>query len=475
MAFLIGGANSEADTGFDVANSCRWNDDDSPYMHKTPGGAGNRRTWTVSVWVKKTLVGGSVRKSIFGTADTEVNGNGGCLLRFENGDSLKFESDGGVATVVATNAVYVDPSAWMHVVLAVDTTQGTAANRVKIYINGVQETSLASTTYPDQNKDYHWNNTVVNYVGAYDDSGDIVNSFDGYMAEFVSIDGSALSPTSFGEFDEDSPTIWKPIDVSGLTFGTNGFYLDFEASGNLGNDANGGTDLTEVNLAATDQSSDSPTNNFAIGNFLIKRATVTVAEGNLKITQDRDDANAWGGLASTLGAASGKWYAEFAIRAGDTHSMICGAVGAATISDNVAIGFGTPGGAYLQNGSKYIDGTGSSGFAGTAGLNDIIGCAMDLDNHKVYFSNGGEWANGSGAWDSTTFDAAVGAISLSQTSGFYLFGHSSDDSTTVANYGNPITANTSDAADENGYGAFEYAPPSGYLSLCTKNLGSSGG
>jgi len=118
------------------------------------------------------------------------------------------------------------------------------------------------------------------YVG---DKGDGAEEMDGYLSEMVFIDGQNLAPTSFGEFDEDTPRTWKPIDVSGLTFGTNGFYLDFEDSSNLGNDASGGTDFTENNIAAVDQATDTCTNNFCTLNPLVRTDQITFSEGNCKL------------------------------------------------------------------------------------------------------------------------------------------------------------------------------------------------
>jgi hypothetical protein len=479
MAFLIGGANSAADDAYEVANSCRFNNDDSDHMHKTPGSAGNRRTWTVSVWVKKSLVGGSTRKAIFGTADTEVNGDGGCLLRFENGDGLKFESDGGQVTVVETNALYRDPAAWMHVVLAVDTTQGTAANRVKIYINGVQETSLATSTYPAQNKDYHWNNTVVNYVGAYDDSGDIAVPFDGYMAEFVSIDGSALTPSSFGEYNEDSPTIWQPIDVSGLTFGTNGFYLDFEDSSNLGNDANGGTDLTEVNILATNQATDSPTNNFCTLNPLdvCDADGRTLSEGNLDFNTTAGNN---GHISGTLAVAgSGKWYFETKISAQSGSASSSAKYGNVGVKDINVCSFSAGDAYYIYSDGRKEDGVNTTNSAHPGySTNDIVQVALDLDNARIFFGLNGNWGDNDGNFDETFGDATAFFTSIS-TSKFwtpYLQKNVTADNvlTLSSNFGSPSFSISSANADGNGYGSFEYAVPSGYYALCTKNLAEFG-
>ena len=147
------------------------------------------------------------------------------------------------------------------------------------------------------------------------------NFADLYLSEVVFIDGSSLAPTSFGEFDEDSPTIWKPIDVSGLTFGNNGFYLDFEDSSNLGNDANGGTDFTENNLAATDQTTDTPENNFATLNFLdTYYAQGTLSEGNCKYV---GVSGKYDFVMSTIMPTAGKWYCEDKYTAGDSVQWNC--------------------------------------------------------------------------------------------------------------------------------------------------------
>ncbi len=210
-----------------------------------------------------------------------------------------------------TNRLFRDPSAWYHIVVAVDTTQSTASNRVKIYVNGTQETSFSTETYPSQNLDTNFNDTNhQNILGAVYQIGGSLQYYDGYMAEVVFIDGSQLTPTSFGEFDEDSPTIWKPIDVSGLTFGTNGFYLDFENASSLGADVSGnGNNFSVNNLTSIDQSTDTCTNNFATFNPLIifyPTYVSTLSDGNLTATRSDN-----GGNHSTIMPTQGKWYAEF--------------------------------------------------------------------------------------------------------------------------------------------------------------------
>ena len=224
--------------GYEVANSVRYNDGDNPSMHKTPGSAGNRRTWTFSAWVKRTTVGAAQR--IFSQGN-HSSGDPMTYLKFNSDDTIQFDRYVSATEKIQTNRKFRDVSAWYHIVLRCDTTNGTAGDRFRLYINGTEETSFSTDNNPSQNADTEVNNTQKFELGSV---GASTENFDGYFAEVCLVDGSSLAPTSFGEFDEDSPKIWKPIDVSGLTFGTNGFYLDFEDSSNLGNDANGGTDLT---------------------------------------------------------------------------------------------------------------------------------------------------------------------------------------------------------------------------------------
>jgi len=482
MPLILSGnvASATADAGYTVANSCRFNDGDSAYMHKTPGSAGNVDTFTISMWVKRSKLGDS--QFLFGTGASDWTNTFFC--RFRNEDDLQFGDFGSSSYtwLLQTNRVFRDPSAWMHFVFKVDTTQGTDTNRAKIFINGVQETSFAVSTYPSQNADQRWNNDslhAIGRVGAYDDD---YAGF--YMAEVASIDGTALDADSFGEFDEDSPTIWKPKDVSGLTFGTNGFYLDFEDSSNLGNDANGGTDFTEVNLAAADQATDTPTNSFATLNPLyLAAASYTIEEGNLQITANAS--NAWRSLYGNFGITSGKWYWEIkfdAINAGDVDNLAVGIVDVEQVVQTSSNGkfFGTSRGyAYhAKDGKKLTNDTVTAngadyGDAWTAG--DIVGCAVDLDNQKIYWSKNGTFQD---SGDPTT--GATGTGSAFDIGSGYTYLPVAANYYTAENYsfnfgGCPAFTVSSGNADADGYGNFEYAVPSGYYALCTKNLGAYGG
>ena len=492
MAFLIGGANSAADTAYSVANSCRFNDGDSPMMQLTPGSsATSSRIMTISFWCKRS--GPSDQNLRIICADTSgSNDQRDCLLF--TGNKLNLFIDNTDDGHLKTNRLFRDAAAWYHIVVAIDTTQGTAANRVKIYVNGVQETSFETSgtgvVYPDQNYDIlgFGQNGREMTIGADTDGGGNDDEYDGYLAEFVFIDGQQLAPTSFGEFDEDSPTIWKPIDVSELTFGTKGFYLDFEDSANLGNDANGGADFTETNLAAADQATYTPTNNFCTLNPLtiVAGASLTLAEGNLEVHGSSTDAGAKG----TMGVAAGKWYWEIkCVVAGDSGSdrLLVATenvrqITSATDPNSQGIwgiqnrsGTGATLNSYT-NGTFSNVNTGSTGFAN----NTIIGVAYDADNGKLYFAKDNTYTDLGGNTGDPP-NATNPTFTGLPTDGTFMLPYvenrvSSGTPSSSVNFGGCSSfALSSAAADENGYGNFEFAPPSGFLALCTKNLGSTGG
>ena len=379
---------------------------------------------------------------------------------------------------LVTNRKFFDVAAWYHVVLLFDSSQGTAANRMKLYINGVQESSFSTATYPAQDLNSEVNKGGTKHTwAAFDSNGSIVNEFDGYIAEALFLDGTVAAIGDLGEFDSDSPSIWKPKDVSGLTFGTNGYYLDWEASDNLGNDANGGTDFTEVNLAAADQSVDTPTNNACTLNSLAVATSSALAfsEGNNKIYNSD---SSWRPAYGTFPVSTGKWYFEAKgllfpgtsyIQIGWVSLEYTGG-GNAALTDEIA-GWGNTapaaiydsraGNVYWQNAST----NGNSSYGDSYAAGDVIGVAIDLDNSKIYFAEDNTWKN---SGDPTSGSTGTGAFSI--VSGYtWVPFIGLNNATAEATFASPVQANTSDAQDGNGYGQFEFAPPSGYLSICSKN------
>ena len=476
---LILGTNSIKDTGYNVANSLRFNDGDSPYLSQTIS-ASTGKIFTLSFWMKKSTDGSN--NGIFGlTSDGNTDdyievatksGSYGLDIQFSNGS-------GGTYLRRRTNRVFRDTSAWMHVVVRFDSTQGTASNRFRLYINGVQETSIdVDSSAADVPQDYV---TDLATNGATLNIGRMVgasNYYDGYLCEFVLVDGSSLAPTSFGEFDEDTPTIWKPKDVSDLTFGTNGFYLDFEDSSALGNDAAGSNNFTANNLAATDQSTDTCTNNFATMNPLDNfYPASTFTEGNLKIVSG---SSPYSSNTATFGLSSGKWYYEFKYlaRGGSEDLWHVGIKSTQDTANDQMLGHFANDYGYRAYNGKVRNNNGDITYGNTFAINDIIGVYIDLDNSKLYFAKNGTVQN-SGTGISIT---AVASTPL----GVYLPAISWNDGSTTGtcslNFGSPEFSISSGNTDANGYGNFEYDPSSGtfdsasksFYAINTKNLAEFG-
>jgi hypothetical protein len=445
-------------------------------MTFTLGSETNRDKWTWSCWVKKCING--VEKDIM---NIPTDNNNALLFKF-NSDALIHGSYVGNASVgsLQTNRLFRDPSAWYHLVIVWDSANATAGNRMRMYVNGVEETSFETDSNPSSGQDsWFYSGKVVN-IGR---DGRGTGLFDGYMAEIVFCDGQAYAASDFGEFNSDSPTIWKPKDVSELTFGNNGFWLDFEDSSALGNDVSGNNnDFSVTNLAAIDITTDTPTNNFATYNPLTLKNNpgayyITFSEGNLKIAGNSATNN--GNGHSTMGFNRGKWYYEVKIIdvQGDVYPTP-GVVPENLINDGDTgssgqIGYnGTDTVGYGSDGDKIINDSGSS-YGDTYTDNDIIGIAIDCDNGAVYFSKNGTFQN---SGDPTSGATKTNAAMTFTPSKYYFFGCSVYQSTAIveANFGNPPFSISSGNADANGYGNFEHAVPSGYYSLCTKNLAEFG-
>jgi len=415
------------------------------------------------MWVKRTEI--SIDSYLMEAGDGDYNQSDRTILKFDSSDKIRF--GGGSAYERTTNRVFRDTSAWYHIVMAVDTTDSTGGNRLKLYINGVQETSFGTSSDPSQNFQYAFCKDDEHTIGYnHTDNGAY---FGGYMSEVILIDGQQLDPTSFGELDTDN-NIWKPIDVSGLTFGTNGFYLDFKDSSNMGNDANGGTDFTENNITAADQATDTPTNNFCVMNMLDRTdGNSRNQEGGTKVTTD--GGSGWCSMIATMGVTKGKWYWE-AQRSGgssDSNDVVVGIAGSeddyipyssaakyyiGNVAESSSMGFYTTGVPNVRNGS-------GDSLSNSAG--DIIMIGLDLDNDKLYFGINGTWdglgTGGSSIWSSFDDQFVMPAVAVYQGKQIKI------------NFGGYASYTISSAnSDADGYGTFEYAVPSGYYALCTKNL-----
>jgi len=490
MPLPILGGTKVADTTFSVANSCRFNDGDSPRLHRNqPGSPTNGKIFTFSCWFKLGNSTSQINLMSSFQASGSIYDQIKIMSLATHNQVLRIE-----ATSVEGNAIDLkasqslrDPTAWYHLVLAVDTTQGTAGNRDKVYLNGVQVTNWQTETHSTEDDTWLLNasgKTIT--VGAYD-SGTPSEFFDGYLAEVCLVDGQQLAPTSFGQFNEDSPTIWEPIKVSGLTFGNNGFYLDFEDSSALGNDVAGKGDFTVVNLAAADQAVDSPTNNFCVMNPLDNYyAAGTFSEGNCQVITSAGNTT-WG--TSIFGLSAGKWYYECKIPTGglgggENQGIIDRPT--ASTSTKPYNASGGKNAVWRSGGDLYVDDSNDTDFTPSGGdlwtADDILGVFLDLDNNKIYCA-----INGTIAISGVGADITAVASTLNKAY-FIIAGDSNTASTTFQfNFGGCSSfALSSAVSDANGYGNFEYSPNQGgasnfdsaakdFLAICSKNLGSDGG
>ena len=444
------------------------------YLSRSVSSAGNRKTFTLSAWVKRGIIS-SGEHNIFGNSDSSYNN--GFVVKFNSSDQLRVIMQDSSNYEKKPNRLFRDPSGWYHLVIQVDTTQSTATDRVKIWVNGVQETSFATDTMPSQNYDTHWNNTTqittVGRAGNY--NGDY---YDGYITHAANVDGAVVAPTVFGETDSTSG-IWKFKSPSGVTWGTNGFHLKMENSGNMGLDSSGQTNnfTTNGNLK---QALDTPSNVHATINTLIKPGPdiKTVINGNL--SQNASSSNAWASLYSTLAVSSGKWYCEFKVDGtyvSDQNNLIFGVRDVDNLNQSshdkisqTAHGFGYR----AQSGSKET-GNSQSSYGNSYTTGDVIGLAMDLDNQKLYFHKNGTYQN---SGDPTSGSTGTGAAFTLSSGVSYVVGASSyyTQDHYSFNFGNGFFGTTAiSSAGSNGNGSlFEYDVPSGYYALNTKNINTYG-
>ena len=484
MVFPIAGGNESK--GYEISNSLRFNDGDSPELYKTLGSPTNNKIYTFSFWTKRSAITGS-SVTMIGHYDGSAS-NPFVVVQFRSDDKLRvtaYDNDTTSVMNLRTNAQFRDHSAWYHIVLAFDTTQGTASNRVKVYVNGNQVTSFHTETYPDQNKVLAFNkqDTEAYYgVYKYGNSGSGGNFYDGYITELHFIDGQQKAQTDFGRFDDNG--VWIPKKYTG-TYGNNGHFFEFQQTGTSANSSGIGADTSGqdnhfavTNLAATDVTEDTCTNNFATMNPLEsdrqQGGAATFAEGNLQITTSYVDSNyqRYPQVYSTQAVSSGKWYFEMKISTSDTDSFI-----GVHSPDNYASdsttnpygGYASTGAIYTSRGAVRINDAQTTGL-GTTSQNDIVGCALDIDNNKVYFHKNGTYVQSG--------DPAGNSGGQAIPSG-YIYGFtvgndtSSNSGTMQVNFGNPVHTISSGNTDGK-YGNFEYAVPSGFYAVCTKRLAEFG-
>ena len=460
--------------GYEVKRSLRFNGADGPYLENTPSSHSNKRKMTFSFWFKRAVNTNFV--SIFRAYGNASNRHS---LDFVSGGSIRLwgNYNGSVAMTVQTTQLFRDFSAWYHFVLVLDTEQGTASNRAKMYVNGVQITDFSNSSYPSQNFDFGFNDqNAATQIGVPSDTG-----CNYYIAEFQEIDGLALDPSYFAETDAITGQ-WNPKKYTG-SYGTNGFYLNFsDNSGTtattLGKDSSGvGRNFTPNNFSVAagvnnDSLEDTPTNNFCTLNPLNATNDTSLREGNLEFYQSSNDESA----TATFAITSGKWYWEVYKNSSENPELGIETL-LRVLSDktddvsNTKVTFRTNGGDQQNGAGSAISLTGSSSGQTGAG---VIAIAVDFDNKKIWYSdlsgnffNSGNPATGSNAaLDFSSVAVADGCVP-------YFFLPTGVGSFNV-NFGqDPTFANHTTAggnADGNGHGNFKYSVPSGYLALCSANL-----
>jgi len=448
-----------------VPNSVRL-DGSADYFNRTMNGTevtNSEKKVTYSGWIKKS----------------EISSDGMLIEGWYNSSNYTqfyYQSTGaltinqaatasGSTYQINTNRLLRDPSAWYHIMLVIDTTQGTASNRVKLYINGVQETSFASAAYPNQNSSHQLNrNGNVTFIGRRN-SGDVGLYVNGYMANIECTDAQALTPSYFGSTNSDSG-IWTPVPADTISsYGNNGLKLAFANAGALGTDTSGeGNNFTANSITSIDQTTDSPSNNFATLNPLDNfYANATFSKGNTQIvTGSGREASS----SSTIYLTQGKWYWETKFLSSSAPFVGIQPIPSFGNSASAAVlqlhGLGL-----LKTGKvETTNGSGGSvvlASYATYTTNDIIGVALDLDANKIYFYKNGSILGASGV--SVTAPAST-------RDGHYMVavGAIAGQDTISVNFGNPSFAISSGNTDSSGFGNFEYAVPTGYLSICTNNL-----
>ena len=432
---------------YEIDQSLRFNSADSANLSRTPSSTGNRKTFTVSCWVKRAQIGAT---QMIWSAGPAAGGN--IYLYFTSSDELQLSVDTEASGILKTTQKFRDPSAWYHIVCAVDTSQATATNRVKFFVNGTAVSSFASASYPSQNHDTHWNHTSAHRIGQRNDgTAFYINA---YIAEFYNLDGTAVSDAEdFAEADDNG--VWRPIAYTG-SHGTNGFYLTFDpsATNGIGHDHSGnGNNFTPTGFTTsgtgTDVMSDTPTTNWCTFNPAYasqNNAGNQFSEGNLKYVSA---GTAWRTQVPTFGSiSSGKWYWEWSVDTADAYIGIIGEDVNTVTTGNTQSQSGTIL-YYSGDGNKRIDNVASSyGSAyngGGSGWSPTVGVALDKDNNTITF-----YRNGTTQGTINLSSSSVDLVNKPVRPAFLIY-----DGTSYGNFGQF---------------AFQHTPPTGYKTLSTNNL-----
>ena len=446
-------------------------DTDTTFTRTLGASPTNAKKGTISFWFKKVETPNSSDYGRF----VHIGSTGNDLSLYTISDYFQWYIDGGTNGTSSTSGarLYRDHSAWYHIIYAFDSTQATAADRIKIYINGELQDSTAQPTSTSVTLNTDIFDASHDFCIGATNSTSLSQNLDGYLAEFIYIDGQQLTPTSFGATYPSG--IWGPKAYAG-TYGTNGFKLNFSDSSALGDDTSGnGNDFTANNLTSIDQSTDTPSNNFATLNPLdvsrLSNTDNTFSNGNLSVT---DGSSNYLVASGTMSVTKGKWYFEVKIDA--TTSNTASGVGIVDLDDydrsdgaaNTAYGW-----IYAPDGDKRNNST-STAYGDTYATNDIIGVAIDMDNLAVYYSKNGVFQN-SGDPTSGASKTNAAFTNLTGTITAHVYDGSSAQAHEFSmNFGSPPYSISSGNSDGNGYGNFEYSVPSGYYALNSKNLAEYG-
>ena len=472
----IAGASGAQDTGVSVykmSQSIRFDETRNTYLIKNFGNS-NSKTFTLSFWwrIGQHPSVTSARQTIFSAGASA----GASFTLYHNHNSATIDgltlSLTGSAEDITLTRTFKDPSAWYHVVVACDSTDTVTTNRVRFYVNGLRESSFVSASYPSLNSDFY-----VNYAGGGTNTywgaraglstGEM---FDGYLAEINFIDGQALGPEHFGEFNAHD--LWIPIEYSG-TYGTNGYLIQGGTASALGTDTSSNSNnFANSALQASDQVLDNPTDVYEVMNPNDNYwSGYTFKSGNLDIT--RGGTTQTGAVSTTL-LSTGKWYAEVYM-VGTAASTYTGVIGTQRTASNQVPGKLADGYSYENpSGNVYNNSSGTS-HGSSFDVGEVLGIALDLDNNKIFFSINGTFQNSSNP------AAGSNGTSISATPGMggYLFtvgdgGNASGTPRVIWNFGQDSTfggrVSAGTNTDTDGKGEFKYAVPSGFRRVSPANF-----
>jgi len=449
---------------YTIGKSVRLRQSASAYLNRTPASSGSQTTFTHSIWLKRGLLSSSNYVTIYGSESSGANYVNCAFYQ----DNLYWTTYNGSTNItITTTQVFRDVSAWYHLVIAVDTTQATAANRVKLYVNGTQITA-GTFNYPSQNQSLQINTS--SYVHKLGFSSGFGQYYDGYFAEINFIDGQALTPSSFGSTNSITG-VWQPAKYTG-TYGTNGFYLNFSSNGTaaaLGTDFSGNSNTWTINNisvtagATYDSMTDVPTltsataANYCVLNPLDKGTTITIQDANLTGTIGATH----NGVRGTFQfPTSGKWYWEITPSTTTSGSNIISFGLATSTASMNTYDYNTTGtySLYLSADRQFIvNGSGTSNFGGTTASGTVCGIAYDADNGQLYLAIGNTYYKSDGTGTGNPSGGTNSSMAVSASLGLFPYVHL---------YGNTGYANF-------GQRGFTYTPPTGYVALNTYNLPTS--